>query len=851
MEKRASFATGIPTLDHMLGGKGIEDGSIVLVRGGPGSGKTTLSLQMLAHHLAPKSDPEGVSGSAVLLSLESPPEDVLRRARSFFPELPEPDGKRLLLLDRHDTARLVLETVDGPPHDKVKNLLGGEAGKLKRAGTPPLFIIDSLGVFLGILGEEGPRDERGSEARPPKDKERPKDGPARKDMRSLMHAICRGLQDFVDPKRERALEPRPIVILIAEHHPEDAARGSLLAESFMCDTEILLTSEPLPRPGQGSVGQETHTFCRVTKSRSGQNQVRRCCYEIVPNKGLVFYETFPGDGRLLLFHENEPQRKVVKDFFGFDVPQLFPGLQYESFDRASLHHVLDNQRRFHQVPGRTDMYLASFDTYWINWYVESNQRMYLSRELLAGHPRALVGLIHRYALEKRTGAELVDAARRAGMEHLPAPETLHVLLEKARAHVESDKGQSGIFELLPWDRIRLFGSRRSAVIPQLAAGPHRLRHGDKDVVRSVPYNFNLGYFVYRKDLLDKARDCRKLSDEIRAVCAYRDEWVHGTPDAARIGAQCERVEEIRASRDEESGKVSFTWEEAIALAVIQRREIQLEMQLFDTFLATALELVWAHGGELRISPDYQIVDWEPTCRALRGALALLNYMLERDVVRPHSSRSLPKRATPERDWLFARHWHSTLIDVLTTRTPPVPGQAPQFAWSPDDNARLEVAPIPTTALGLLDEAGNPQHVPCLGEWHLALLKGSENKELGYDIINWLVGSQSIGDQAACGAMLPTAEYFYRIYGDARCVNVPERPSDLLPSITFNEVRALADGGKSRSTIFDYRRTMRELHGVLQAVRGRHFKTPAQLWKALEEMGARPAGLGSHLSHINK
>jgi circadian clock protein KaiC len=67
--------TGIPGLDAVTGG-GLPDAGGVLVLGGPGSGKTVLGLQILAHALC------GGEGG-LLVSFEESPEQILRDAGSF------------------------------------------------------------------------------------------------------------------------------------------------------------------------------------------------------------------------------------------------------------------------------------------------------------------------------------------------------------------------------------------------------------------------------------------------------------------------------------------------------------------------------------------------------------------------------------------------------------------------------------------------------------------------------------------------------------------------------------------------------------------------------------------------
>ncbi len=72
--------TGIAVLDEMLGGDGIPDGSVVLLRGGPGTGKTTLALQIAADHLAQ----DDTHNYAIFISLETTPKLATKHvARAF------------------------------------------------------------------------------------------------------------------------------------------------------------------------------------------------------------------------------------------------------------------------------------------------------------------------------------------------------------------------------------------------------------------------------------------------------------------------------------------------------------------------------------------------------------------------------------------------------------------------------------------------------------------------------------------------------------------------------------------------------------------------------------------------
>ncbi|MCK4315446.1 MAG: hypothetical protein KAX24_06720, partial [Anaerolineae bacterium] len=65
--------TGIKGLDEMLDG-GLLPGSMVLVRGAPGTGKTSLALQFLIHGAAKHNEP------GLLISFEEFPSSLYRDA---------------------------------------------------------------------------------------------------------------------------------------------------------------------------------------------------------------------------------------------------------------------------------------------------------------------------------------------------------------------------------------------------------------------------------------------------------------------------------------------------------------------------------------------------------------------------------------------------------------------------------------------------------------------------------------------------------------------------------------------------------------------------------------------------
>src|ERR1043166_8209189 len=90
------ISTGILGLDRMLGG-GFLPGSAVLVEGVPGSGKTTLGLQVLVHGAA-----RGEPG--LILSFEQFPEQLQRDAAAY--------GWDLRALQQQNRLRVMMTSAD-------------------------------------------------------------------------------------------------------------------------------------------------------------------------------------------------------------------------------------------------------------------------------------------------------------------------------------------------------------------------------------------------------------------------------------------------------------------------------------------------------------------------------------------------------------------------------------------------------------------------------------------------------------------------------------------------------------------------------------------------------------------
>ncbi|MCD6403946.1 MAG: AAA family ATPase [Nanoarchaeota archaeon] len=118
------ISTGIPGLDQLVGG-GFEVSSIILLSGGPGTGKTTFCLQFLYHGAT-----KGENG--LYISFEETEDDLIRDARNFGWDLEDLIKKKKLvikhyspfeydkfkeeltsLLKLHNVKRLVIDSISG------------------------------------------------------------------------------------------------------------------------------------------------------------------------------------------------------------------------------------------------------------------------------------------------------------------------------------------------------------------------------------------------------------------------------------------------------------------------------------------------------------------------------------------------------------------------------------------------------------------------------------------------------------------------------------------------------------------------------------------------------------------
>ncbi|MEO7497939.1 MAG: circadian clock protein KaiC [Massilia sp.] len=132
-------STGIRGLDEMTGG-GLPHGRATLLAGGPGSGKTILSLQFLVHGARQCREP------GIFVAFEESSNRIVANAEGFHWELPELQAEnKICVLDAQPSADLVLSgnfDLSG-----MLALLEGliETNKAKR------IVIDALDIVLELL----------------------------------------------------------------------------------------------------------------------------------------------------------------------------------------------------------------------------------------------------------------------------------------------------------------------------------------------------------------------------------------------------------------------------------------------------------------------------------------------------------------------------------------------------------------------------------------------------------------------------------------------------------------------------------------------------------------------------
>ena len=330
--------------------------------------------------------------------------------------------------------------------------------------------------------------------------------------------------------------------------------------------------------------------------------------------------------------------------------------------------------------------------------------------------------------------------------------------------------------------------------------------------------------------------------------------------------------------------VPGTWEEVIALCEINHWEHLIETRSFDTLLCTFLELVWGCGATLSVDAEYKVKINDDFLARFYQAVFLFQELLAHvpaDATLDANVFGKYAQLYPQNGkttWAFMRQWHSTLVDILISKD-----KNGEYCWSsrkprtegrpqvPEQNSKdeLEIAPLPESFWRFYkrsnvgkNENGNPglnteqagQGISCWGDWHLAVLRGSENQKLAVGLLNNLMSSSKVATRALSGAALPAMEKFYDIYKLDPCIYLSERLDDFqMPATNYGQLQTdFFPIARTRSDIFDYRHVMREIHGfVVELVYCRHpRKTPEMISELLVTVFNRIEALSERelLSH---
>lgn len=132
------LATGIHGLDSITRG-GLPEGRCTLFLGGPGSGKTVLALQTLAHAARTRGEP------GIFVAFEERSEAIIANADSFGWGIPELIEQNLFFLD----AKLPADSTPCGQFD-LTGILGGLSVKAKEMGAR-WIVFDAIDVLLSLL----------------------------------------------------------------------------------------------------------------------------------------------------------------------------------------------------------------------------------------------------------------------------------------------------------------------------------------------------------------------------------------------------------------------------------------------------------------------------------------------------------------------------------------------------------------------------------------------------------------------------------------------------------------------------------------------------------------------------
>jgi len=255
----------------------------------------------------------------------------------------------------------------------------------------------------------------------------------------------------------------------------------------------------------------------------------------------------------------------------------------------------------------------------------------------------------------------------------------------------------------------------------------------------------------------------------------------------------------------------------------------MDIKSSDTYNCIFLELLWNSGGDFNVKPDYSF-DREKNKKFLLQAYYLFSYLYYSNIAditcsfQPDEFAKTYNDAS-KRDWIFGRFWYSSFVELLNAKKKPknedINGPAENI-WNPIIKNELSLMPMPVTIDKYIgtNNPNNVEHCSAWGDWHLGIIKGSENMKLGEDIINHLMSSRKITENAYSNAILPTTYDFYKLYKNSRCFNPNSNKSKniVIPTTTYKEIQyKYFRHAQSRSQVYDIRHCMLELNTILKFI----------------------------------
>jgi KaiC/GvpD/RAD55 family RecA-like ATPase len=140
------ITTGIAGFDSIING-GIPAKSQLLLAGGPGTGKTSLSLQVL-YNAANNKMP------CAFITLDESAESVLRNFKSTFPSLKDIDvliQKNMLIIDGQDSAAKISANTESETNYSLGNLVSDVEAIIKTIDAE-FAVVDSLSFLKLMVG---------------------------------------------------------------------------------------------------------------------------------------------------------------------------------------------------------------------------------------------------------------------------------------------------------------------------------------------------------------------------------------------------------------------------------------------------------------------------------------------------------------------------------------------------------------------------------------------------------------------------------------------------------------------------------------------------------------------------